>query len=296
MKISMSFGYVLFSVLGAPAMVLGRILHSNTLANAWNRAATAFSHSWAGTVHQKQMKEALVETGACAWTQVQHSEFSVAMACKQAWVAGNLIDVYLMADRIERVLKVPTTPLAWQRATEGTAFARVPLKALSFEAMERAGVLPTLDGAIAMTRSEVEAGKATRAFKKQDDLRKASMAATQDLYENKGEAFPEPQSAESGTPVESATGIVTYANKNMIRPKNKAPYETFSVVLKQDETGQAVTFSGVDLKAKFESGEFTLGEHVRIDKFKVVFSSEMGGVTRVNTKNEYKVSKLTNAQ
>lgn len=293
--IGVLLGYAVFSIIGVPLAIAGRITGSEMLRGAWSRSAMSFGYAFAGDA-PAPMQPAL-KIGGAAFVQLQKGDdYQPSEACKQALIRDHLVNVYLHHDRIERVLKVPVNPLPWQRAREGTAFSRVVLRPLKADFLRKQGMEFTLDSAIALTRQEIEGGRIDKALAREEAVREERRASSHQLFADPhadearapSGAGLVPNEAQAGRVVKSATGEVTFAGKNTVYPKGRNPYDTFSVVIAEDG-GQQVTFSGVDLKEKFESGAFSLGQRIELLQRRVEFESELGGTTRTQTKNVYDV-------
>ena len=293
--IGVLLGYAVFSIIGVPLAIAGRITGSDMLRGAWSRSAMSFGYAFAGEA-MAPMQPVLRLAGAAFVKLQKGDDYQPSEACKQALIRDHLVNVYLHHDRIERVLKVPVNPLPWQRAREGTAFSRVVLRPLSADYLRKQGLDFTLDSAIALTRQEVESGRIDKALAREEAVREERRASSHQLFADPQVDEPKAPSDvghvrdehQVGRVVKSAIGSVTFAGKNTVYPKGRNPYDTFSVVIAEDG-GQQVTFSGVDLKEKYEAGAFSLGQRIELIQRRVEFESELGGTTRTQTKNVYDV-------
>lgn len=287
-------GYLVFSFIGVPLAIAGRVTGSDLLRTAWGRSAASFGYAFAGAVPAEYSKP--VQHTATTFVTLQSGgDYEPSEACKQAMIRESLLNVYLRDDRIDRVLKVPTKPLPWQRAKEGTAFSRVLLKPLRADQLRKQGMEFSLDSAIALTRQEVTDGRIDKAMAREGAVREEVNAANKQLFadpttvpEQVGNA---PTDSTAGVLVKRAVGVVTFAGKNTVHPKGKPPYETFSVLI-QEAGGQQTTFSGVDLKEKLEAGAFALGQRIELVQRRIEFGTELGGTTSEKRKNVYKVVQL----
>lgn len=288
--LGMALGYILFSFIGVPMAIAGMIVGSDGLKTAWIRSATAFGRAMNGEVPVVAVPGFAARTDC---QQIQRDDYEPSDACKQAFIGDHLLDVYLHDQRIERILKAPTDPLPWQRASAGSAFVRVPLKPLAADQLRKQGLEFTLDSAIAFTRTEFEKGRIDRACARGTAVREETSASCKHLYLPEAQpqgAVQEAATEEAAsTPIKTASGEVTFAGNNRVTPKGKPSYETFTVIVK-DERGQSITFSGVDLKEKFEANAFHVGQQVRIEQRSVEFSMEIGAKTVKQRKNVYDVT------
>lgn len=290
-------GYILFSFIGVPLAIAGRVTGSDLMRTAWSRSAASFGYAFAGAVPtEPTQKQSQQKTGAAEYVRLQAgNDYEPSEACKQAMIRDNLLNVYLRCDRIERVLKVPTKPLPWQRAKEGTAFARVLLKPLRADQLHKQGMDFSLDSAIALTRQEVASGRIDKAMAREGAVREEVNAANKQLFADPNpapvKAISVSTQSEAGVLVKKAAGVVAFAGKNTIHPKGKPSYETFSVLI-QEAGGQQTTFSGVDLKEKFEAGAFSLGQRIELVQRRIEFDTELGGTTSEKRKNVYEIVQL----
>lgn len=288
-------GYVVFSFIGVPMAIAGRITGCDLLRTAWTRSAMSFGYAFAGAVPEAPTHASGQQAAASVVKLQPGGDYEPAEACKQAQIRDSLLNVYLRSDRIDRVLKVPTKPLPWQRAKDGTAFARVVLKPLRADQLHKQGMEFTLDSAIALTRQEVAGGRIDKAMAREGAVREEVNAASKQLFAdpsaapvNAGNVAPD---SEAGVLVKKAAGVVTFAGKNTIHPKGRPSYETFSVLI-QGDGGQQTTFSGVDLKEKLDAGAFAVGQRIELVQRRIEFDTELGGTTSEKRKNVYEIVQL----
>lgn len=290
--ISITLGYVLFSFIGVPLAIAGKLAGRDDGRMAWKRAAVAFGSSMC---HEDvKIEKPAPVTERLQASEVKHLQadsYDVSEACKQAPIKDHLLNVYLYGDRIERVLKVPTTPLPWQRSE--AAFTRVLLKPLRPEQMRKAGLEYTLDSAIAHTRAEVLAGKVERACAKGVAVREEATAASKTLFAAPQPAVSTSQAAprEGVAPamiIKSAQGVIDFVGENTVHPKGRAPYTTYSVTVREDG-GQKVTFSGVDLREKAATMGLSMGDRVLITQSREEFDVDNGGQKTTQHKNVFDI-------
>ena len=295
----LALGYALFSFIAIPMAMLGRVRGRTDQWSAWSRSALAFEASMSGRqgpIQPPPVRPAMVPQGGVTdviVTTVQKADFVPSEACKQATLGEHLLDVYLHADRIDRLLKVPTKPLPWQRSI--LAYTRVRLKSMFPDQMRRLGLEFTLDAAIAHTRQELQSGKIERACARESAVREETSATNQNLFctpekERAVSAPGDPQEA-MGNLIKSATGEITYVGENTVRPKGKAAYTTYSVVV-HEASGERTTFSGVDLREKAQAMGLATGMRIQISQYRQEFTSDFEGRTRTQHKNVFEITSV----
>jgi hypothetical protein len=286
-------GYLLFSFIGVPMAIAGKLNGKEEDKLAWKRAAVTFGLSMCNEEVEvrKPTSGSVSEPLQVSFKYLQAAHYDVSEACKQAPIKDHLLDVYLYGDRIERVLKVPTKPLPWQRSE--ASFTRVTLKALRPEQMRKAGLEFTLDCAIAHTRAEFLAGKVERACAKGVAVREEATAASQSLFAQPQPAVASAISApvEAQTPneiVKSSRGLIDFVGENTVHPKGRTPYTTYTVTVREDG-GQKVSFSGVDLREKAAAMSLSIGDKVLITQRREEFVIDNGGHKTTQHKNVFDI-------
>lgn len=95
--------------------------------------------------------------------------------------------------------------------------------------------------------------------------------------------------------VASSEGIVLSAERIVVEPEGKTPYETFQVMLKS-KTGVS-SFTGKDLEEKFAKRTFHVGDLVRIERQKSSnFNVQKNGQKSSFSKNEFHVHVIQSRQ
>lgn len=95
--------------------------------------------------------------------------------------------------------------------------------------------------------------------------------------------------------VSSAEGNVLSAERIVVEPEGKTPYETFQVMLKS-KTGVS-SFTGKDLEEKFAKRTFHVGDLVRIERKKSSnFNIQKNGQKSSFSKNEFDVHVIQSSQ
>lgn len=189
--------------------------------------------------------------------------------------------------RIERTLKVPSIRKDWQRST--LAFERVTLSTFTPAIAEKAGLAFSFDGAHKFSKTELQNGR--KAAPEQPVIQqRASLAAqapapTLLLGGNTGDAQNQ---------VSEAEGVLTSAGSATITPKSGRPYTTFTVVL-ATANGE-VSFSGEELKKKFNNREFGLQDLLAVKQTKEQFEVKGADGPQQRSRNVYTVSVLKKAQ
>lgn len=283
-------GYLYLSWIGLTVWFIGAIFFSPRLRGYWRRLAHGYARARTG-IHFAQERET---QDASDQHDTQHSDVvSGADACRQAALdkKGAMLDVFLYPDRIERLLKLPTKPVAWQRSSvNGLAHCRSWLTPLTPQKMAREGYPFDLNSAIALTAKQFADKKVERTASRSTSIAKAAYEATSAIKEAGQTSVSEFKTAGPAPKVvKSFKGVVAFAGKDTVRPEGREPYETFTVVLRDPSSGKEETFSGKDMGEIIKRGEVPLGASVLIEMFKCEIASDAIGGKKV-TKNEFRIT------
>ena len=188
--------------------------------------------------------------------------------------------------RIERTLKVPRSRLHWQRAT--MAFERVGISPFTPVIASNAGLPFNFEGAYKYSLPEMVKG--SKPAPVQPMIQQRPPVSGQFDH---GVVSQTVDSAQAANKVNEATGVVVSAGSSTVTPQGRKPYTTFTVVL--SAPGGEVSFSGVDLKEKFNNHDFRLQDLVAIKKSQAKFTVDGENGSKERSKNSYEVTVLKRA-
>lgn len=245
--------------------------------------------------------------------------FEIALAVHSQVIAGSFVDLRLHFNKIVRLRKKPT-----MSPSRRIVYKRIRLSDYTPEVASQANLSFTITDCIEFTKRELQtqvmpasAAAATSQAPKKDA--KAPLAAFVPPKPEPNPGVPVPpapvtpaapvaaqehvehdpaKTHSEDAPVphapKAAKGKVIFAGDNTIYPKGRKPYQTFSVLV-HTQRGDVV-FSGVELEKKFGNGEFAMGDVISIEKTTVEFETEMDGVRKVRTKNDFKIAVIKKAR
>ena len=182
--------------------------------------------------------------------------------------------------RVDRVVKSPMERESWMRAKK--AYSRRALPAFTPDLAKSLGYEFSLAGAKQYTLS-TKVAPAT--------LRQAVVDAPPVVRVPFAKLDSGDDSAKAET--SNVEGHVMSAGSATVQPDGKKPYTTFTVVLMDGK--EEVSLSGEELKQKFESGVFGIGDKVRIKKTREKFEVKKDGKNLSRTKNVYEIVVLERA-
>lgn len=215
-------------------------------------------------------------------------EIDIATLVQMVNIADVQVDFRLYANRIARMVKKPGLNA---RGKQG--YERIYLADFTPAMATESGLLFTIADCIVFTKNELN-GAGVQSRPGQPEIKAMAVKTTPMPTKHPSTTSqdqPETPKAREST---QAEGKVIFAGENMIYPKGRRPYWTFSVTL-QTSKGEVV-FSGVELEKKFRAGEFACGDRISIGKSTYEFVMEMNGARQVRTKNQYRVTMLKTAR
>lgn len=239
--------------------------------------------------------------------------FEIAIAVHSQVIAGSFVDMRLHLNKIVRLRKKPT-----MSPSRRIVYKRIRLSDYTPEVAAGANLSFTITDCIEFTKRELQQAKPATASVAPKKEGKSPIQAFVPPKPEPSSGVPVPpapvtpaapvaakeqvedepaKTHSDDAPVpqvqKAAKGKVIFAGDNTIYPKGRKPYQTFSVLV-HTQRGDVV-FSGVELEKKFGNGEFAMGDVISIEKTTVEFETEMDGVRKVRTKNDFKIAVIKKA-
>lgn len=280
---SLMTGYIVSSFIGLPLFLAGALFINEKLMNAWHDMAHAFARALlANRGRSSVVQKEPPPTGRPVefWQQALGDTSVLSVVLHDTGIFGRFLrsnnDGVIQRQDLSPVLADELSSLGLE--VSGESALRYTLKQME------AGVIDGV-GKLSLKSGPVRSAKEPKVSAEQPPSQPQSPAPslrTPSQHEDKGRA------------PNKASGVVKFAGTNEVRPENRKPYKSFTILVECKDGEHS--FSGIDLEEKFSKGFFKVGDTVSIEKRSVNFTIDLNGETKTRRKNEFDIQVLRSPQ